>query len=140
MKSLAWSLANHDPFAVTPFDVVKTRLQTQMPRKQTTANVQTCLHAPHLPCARSMSSLAPSLASSTSSAVPNALSRVASHQLASSSFLRSGSAQLPNELCVCFYEGGAVRAHRVTGFWDALIQVARFEGIRGLWKGVGTTL
>lgn len=33
-----------------------------------------------------------------------------------------------------------MRAQRVTGFWDALLQVARFEGVRGLWKGVGTTL
>ncbi|CAG8697497.1 13974_t:CDS:2, partial [Acaulospora colombiana] len=73
------------------------------------------------------------LASSPASA---ASSRVASSQLFSSSLVRSGTAQLPNELCVCFYEGGAVRAQRVTGFWDALIQVARFEGIRGLWKGV----
>ncbi|PVG03272.1 mitochondrial carrier [Serendipita vermifera] len=108
-----------------------------MPRKQTTANVQTCLHAPHLPCTRSMSSLAPSLANSPASA---AASRVASPQFFSSSLIRNGTAQLPNELCVCFYEGGAVRAQRVTGFWDALIQVARFEGVRGLWKGVGTTL
>lgn len=55
-------------------------------------------------------------------------------------FLSAARHPLPQEFCVCFNEGGTIRAQRVTGFWDALIQVARVEGFRGLWKGVGTTL
>jgi Mitochondrial carrier protein len=112
--------------AVTPFDVVKTRLQTQMPHKKSQANSQTCRHAPHISCTRSMSSYAASMSSSPATS--------------SKLLLGSGSKSLPEELCLCFYEGNTVRAQRVTGFWDALLQVARFEGVRGLWKGVGTTL
>ncbi len=35
---------------------------------------------------------------------------------------------------------GAMRTERVTGFWDAVRHVWRAEGLRGLWKGAGTTL
>ena len=41
---------------------------------------------------------------------------------------------------MCLYERGTVRSQKVTGFWDALLAVARCEGVRGLWKGLGTTL
>jgi len=33
-----------------------------------------------------------------------------------------------------------MRTERVTGFWDAIRHVWRAEGLRGLWKGAGTTL
>ena len=127
-KPLSFSLLLTIIRTVTPFDVVKTRLQTQMPHQKSQAAVQTCRHAPHLSCARSMSSYAPSISTSS----------VAS--TSSKFFMKSSSKPLSEELCLCLYEGNTVRAQRVTGFWDALIQVARFEGVRGLWKGVGTTL
>ncbi|KAG8834161.1 hypothetical protein FRC17_009421 [Serendipita sp. 399] len=91
-----------------------------------------------------MSSLATSIGSvpSASPTVRHAIanSSVPSFPSSSSTFLRHGSRSIQEDLCVCFYEGGGIRAQRVTGFWDALLQVARFEGIRGLWKGVGTTI
>jgi len=40
---------------------------------------------------------------------------------------------------VCLWEGGKVKAERCNGFWDAVLKVWRTEGIRGLWKGMGTT-
>jgi len=118
----------HSKCTVTPFDVVKTRLQTQTQNKKSQATFQTCRHAPHVSCARSISSYAASI--STSATASSTTSRL----------LLGTSKSLPEDLCLCFYEGNMMRTQRVTGFWDALIQVARFEGVRGLWKGVGTTL
>lgn len=98
-------------YAVTPFDVVKTRLQTQPPKplfKQPPRNV--CCQPTHVPCVRNMSSLARPAAA------------VGSHDI------------------VCVWENGVFRAERVNGFLDAVRHVWRAEGIRGLWKGAGTTL
>jgi solute carrier family 25, member 39/40 len=97
---------------VTPFDVVKTRLQTQPPKApeplfpRPPANV--CCQPPgtSVGCVRQMSSLARAL---------------------------------PNEV-VCIWDGAAFRTERVNGFADAVRHVWRAEGIRGLWKGTGTTL
>ncbi|KAF7347778.1 hypothetical protein MVEN_01535300 [Mycena venus] len=75
---------------MTPFDVVKTRLQTQP-----------------VQCVRNMSSLARPLAA---------------------------------EQLVCVWDHGLFRAEPVRGFSDAVRHVWRAEGMRGLWKGVGTTL
>ena len=41
---------------------------------------------------------------------------------------------------VCVWENGVFRTERVSGFLDAVRHVWRAEGIRGLWKGAGTTL
>jgi solute carrier family 25 protein 39/40 len=41
---------------------------------------------------------------------------------------------------VCIWEGGTMRTERVNGFVDAVKHVWRAEGIKGLWKGTGTTL
>jgi hypothetical protein len=41
---------------------------------------------------------------------------------------------------VCIFDRGVLRTERVNGFYDAVRHVWRAEGIRGLWKGVGTTL
>ncbi|KAG8849320.1 hypothetical protein FRB91_010034 [Serendipita sp. 411] len=139
----ATSGATLTAITMTPFDVVKTRLQTQLPRKQSTAGVQTCRHAPYVQCARSMSSLAPSInsvPSSSASAIRQTILNTPSSSFPSPNVLRHGSRLIQEDLCVCLYEAGGIRAQRVTGFWDALLQVARFEGIRGLWKGAGTTL
>ncbi|KAH9486876.1 Solute carrier family 25 member 40 [Psilocybe cubensis] len=46
---------------------------------------------------------------------------------------------LPAEV-VCVWEGGLFKTERVNGFFDAFKHVARAEGVRGLWKGAGTTL
>lgn len=47
---------------------------------------------------------------------------------------------LAEEELVCVWENGVFRAERVNGFYDAVRHVWRAEGMRGLWKGAGTTL
>ncbi|KAF9069100.1 mitochondrial carrier domain-containing protein [Rhodocollybia butyracea] len=47
---------------------------------------------------------------------------------------------LATEELVCVWENGILRAERVNGFSDAVRHVWRAEGMRGLWKGAGTTL
>ncbi|KLO20221.1 mitochondrial carrier [Schizopora paradoxa] len=93
---------------MTPFDVVKTRLQTQIPSTSTvTPKVpKICCQPGSVACVRNMSSYARSL---------------------------------PQDV-VCIWDHGAMRTERVTGFWDAIRHVWRAEGLRGLWKGAGTTL
>jgi len=96
---------------MTPFDVVKTRLQTQ-PRAPPQALFPTppanmcCQPSTSIPCVRRMSSLAPALEGEV----------------------------------VCVWDHGVMRAERVNGFFDAFRHVVRAEGIPGLWKGAGTTL
>lgn len=41
---------------------------------------------------------------------------------------------------VCIWDHGMMRTERVNGFWDAVRHVWKAEGIRGLWKGAGTSL
>ncbi len=41
---------------------------------------------------------------------------------------------------VCVWDHGVFRAERVNGFYDAVKHVWKAEGMRGLWKGSGTTL
>ncbi len=96
---------------VTPFDVVKTRLQTQRPQQQQPLFPRpppnTCCQSTHsAQCIRSMSSIARSISSDV----------------------------------VCVWEAGVFRTERVNGFVDAVNHVWRAEGLRGLWKGVGTSL
>ncbi|KAG6336941.1 hypothetical protein ID866_2135 [Astraeus odoratus] len=91
---------------MTPFDVIKTRLQTQ-PKEPLFSRPppNKCCQPAHVSCVRNMSSLA-----------------------------------RPLEEVVCVYDHGVLRHERVTGFLDAARHVWRVEGIRGLWKGVGTSL
>ncbi|KAF8626521.1 hypothetical protein AX15_004826 [Amanita polypyramis BW_CC] len=95
---------------MTPFDVVKTRLQTQPPQRRPLfpkPPLNTCCQSVNSAlCTRSMSSIARPLTSDV----------------------------------VCVWEGDVVRTERVNGFVDAVRHVSRAEGIRGLWKGVGTSL
>ncbi|TFK77042.1 mitochondrial carrier [Pluteus cervinus] len=95
---------------MTPFDVVKTRLQTQPPvpkRLFPRPPLNTCCQNPQLSsCTRGMSSLARPLAAEV----------------------------------VCVWEHGVFRTERVNGFLDAVRHVWRAEGLPGLWKGVGTSL
>lgn len=94
---------------VTPFDVVKTRLQTQRPAPTPLflkPPGQTCCQPASVGCVRNMSSLA----------------RAAQQEV------------------VCVWDHGMLRTERVNGFWDAVKHVWRVEGMRGLWKGAGTTL
>lgn len=96
---------------MTPFDVVKTRLQTQppMPPQPLFPNPPSnacCQPSTSIPCVRRMSSLAPSLEGDI----------------------------------VCIWDHGVMRTERVNGFFDAFRHVVRAEGIPGLWKGAGTTL
>ncbi|KAI0732337.1 mitochondrial carrier, partial [Fomitopsis betulina] len=97
---------------MTPFDVVKTRLQTQprapqQPLFPTPPAGMCCQPASRqVPCVRRMSSLAPALEGEV----------------------------------VCVWDHGVLRQERVTGFFDAIRRVVRAEGVNGLWKGAGTAL
>ncbi|KDQ63685.1 hypothetical protein JAAARDRAFT_29709 [Jaapia argillacea MUCL 33604] len=96
---------------MTPFDVVKTRLQTQParppPQLFPRPPPNTCCQPAHMPCVRNMSSLARPLVA---------------------------------EELVCVWDHGVFRTERVNGFYDAVKHVWRAEGVAGLWKGAGTTL
>jgi len=97
--------------SVTPFDVVKTRLQTQ-PLKERLLFPRPPLNACCQPtnaagCVRNMSSFA----------------------------VRS----IPTEV-VCVWKAGVWKAERVNGAFDAFRHVWKAEGFPGLWKGVGTSL
>ncbi|KAI0669958.1 mitochondrial carrier [Trametes maxima] len=95
---------------MTPFDVVKTRLQTQPPpRRQPlfpNPPPNACCRASPASCVRNMSSLA-----------------------------RTVEGEV-----VCIWDHGVFRTERVNGFFDAIRHVWRAEGIAGLWKGAGTSL
>lgn len=96
---------------MTPFDVVKTRLQTQPPQGRplfVRPPPNTCCQPSHIPCVRNMSSLATPMLSSSEN--------------------------------VCIWDHGVMRQERVNGFYDAVKHVIRAEGIRGLWKGAGTSI
>ncbi|KAI0307813.1 mitochondrial carrier [Multifurca ochricompacta] len=104
---------------MTPFDVVKTRLQTQPPTAQgvphINAHLSVCCQPTTVPCVRGL---------------PPAV-----HARSMSTFAHN----IPQEL-VCIWDRGVFRTERVNGFYDAVRHVWRAEGIRGLWKGTGTTL
>ncbi|KAF8609779.1 mitochondrial carrier [Ceratobasidium sp. AG-I] len=116
---------------MTPFDLIKTRLQTQPTAAQaqptlfprpplhaksglSTGLTSACCRPSPLPCVRNVSSLA--------AAYP-------SH----ATFAGQGAS------VVCLWDG-TWRSERVRGFWDAVVKVSRAEGVAGLWKGVGTSL
>ncbi|KAI0704868.1 mitochondrial carrier [Cytidiella melzeri] len=95
---------------MTPFDVVKTRLQTQPVRPkplfpQPPQNV--CCQPSISSCVRRMSTAA----------------------------LHNMEGEV-----VCVWDHGVFRTERVNGFFDAVKHVWRAEGIPGLWKGAGTSL
>lgn len=102
---------------MTPFDVVKTRLQTQPVRPQLLfphPPPNTCCQPTKAePCVRNMSSFARSMSS---------LARPLSSEV------------------VCVWHNGIFKTEQVKGFYDAVQHVWRAEGIRGLWKGAGTSL
>src|SRR5229473_4486727 len=105
---------------VTPFDVVKTRLQTQPPSTQGVPHISVrpsvCCQPTSVPCVRG---------------------------LPPSSYARSMSTfahTIPQELVCILDHRGVLRTERVNGFYDAVRHLWRVEGLRGLWKGVGTTL
>jgi len=103
---------------MTPFDVVKTRLQTQPPRSQGVPHVNAhsvCCQPTSVPCVRGLP--------------PSTYAR------GMSTFAHT----IPQEI-VCIWDRGVFRTERVNGFYDAVRHVWRAEGGRGLWKGVGTTL
>lgn len=112
---MRFTIVIHMAFAyfllVTPFDVVKTRLQTQLPEPRLLfprPPPNTCCQPTStVGCVRNMSSFA--------------------------------ARSLPTEV-VCVWESGMWKTERVNGVFDAARKVMRAEGVRGLWKGVGTSL
>ncbi|KAG8905645.1 hypothetical protein FRB99_008486 [Tulasnella sp. 403] len=131
---------------VTPFDVIKTRLQTQPikpassssvgssqnPNVKATAGNPVCCQPPtsNIPCVRQYSTL--TIPSSSTSYV---------NRFEFRSNMNMWHSAAPRPQVVCLWDSeGIPRSERVTGFWDATLKVTRAEGVRGLWKGVGTTL
>ncbi|KAG8899482.1 hypothetical protein FRC01_010498 [Tulasnella sp. 417] len=130
---------------MTPFDVIKTRLQTQPldgPSSSSGAGSSSsfastsasssrggvvCCQPANVPCVRYYSTIALQNASSTSYAP------------SSRAYFDFRSGRPPQVVCLWDAEGH-LRSERCTGFWDAALKVWRAEGVRGLWKGVGTTL
>ena len=106
---------------MTPFDVVRTRLQTQLPVAKGVVpplpDPSACCQPGNAPCVRG---------------VPKA-----SHRYMSS--LAAGRHALSEQI-VCLWDGSIMRTEHVSGFRDAVEHVWRAEGLRGLWKGAGTSL
>ena len=96
--------------SVTPFDVVKTRLPTQPPPQSASFS-----RVPLNGCCQ-----------------PN-------NPLGCVRNMSSYARPLSQEV-VCIWDHGIMRTERVNGFWDAVRHVVRAEGLKGLWKGAGTTL
>ncbi|KAG9009204.1 hypothetical protein FRB95_002603 [Tulasnella sp. JGI-2019a] len=123
---------------MTPFDVIKTRMQTQ-PSSSAGAGPSTskpstltavCCQPAHstAPCVRKYSSLTLHSASGP-------------QQLHGSRFRFDFRPNTQAAQVVCIWDRqGVPHNERVTGFWDAARKVWRMEGVRGLWKGAGTTL
>ncbi|KII93584.1 hypothetical protein PLICRDRAFT_35809 [Plicaturopsis crispa FD-325 SS-3] len=101
---------------MTPFDVIKTRLQTQPPNVRN--NKPLFPRPPPDTCCQ-----------------PN-LKPGACHMRNMSSY----AARLAQEEVVCVWDHGVFRKERVNGFLDAVRHVWRAEGVSGLWKGAGTSL
>ncbi|TFY83582.1 hypothetical protein EWM64_g432 [Hericium alpestre] len=102
---------------MTPFDVVKTRLQTQRPASSSGLPFpkpppNACCQPANTPCVRGLNARA----------------------------MSSLAAQAVQEEVVCIWDHGQLRKERVNGFSDAVLHVVRAEGLRGLWKGAGTSL
>ncbi|KAI5898106.1 mitochondrial carrier [Schizophyllum commune H4-8] len=110
---------------MTPFDVVKTRLQTQapVPREPLFPNPppDTCCQPAGQPCV-------------------NTSNNGKTTRMNTSRSLSSLARPVTQELGVCVWHDGTMQRERVTGFFDAARHVWRAEGIRGLWKGAGTSL
>ncbi|QRW04819.1 DNA mismatch repair protein MutS [Ceratobasidium sp. AG-Ba] len=96
---------------MTPFDLIKTRLQTQP--TATVAPPTLFRGRPPLQSAKAGPS--------------SGLARVVVDRAAAA------------DSVVCLWDG-TWRSERVKGFWDAVVKVSRAEGVSGLWKGVGTSL
>jgi len=117
---------------MTPFDVIKTRLQTQLPYTPAASTYKSplfpkpsqndCCQRNPLDCIRRSHSLTFSISHPQSSRAPRPIPVNSSSQV------------------VCLWDGSVIRAQRVNGFWDAAWRVWTVEGVAGLWKGLGTTL
>ncbi|KZO95004.1 mitochondrial carrier [Calocera viscosa TUFC12733] len=112
---------------MTPFDVIKTRLQTQA-QSSSRAPPQRLFPHPPRPC--------PSCVPATCQIPLHAARPLSSFSLSHTSASCTWDAGWVGAERV----GGAAAVVRVGGFWDGVGKVARTEGVAGLWKGVGTTL
>jgi len=116
---------------MTPFDVIKTRLQTQPPLSVTKPSLLfpippkgTCCQNTPANCVRSLHTFSLSPGSHTMTSLWDVKPRVIGDR----------------SQTVCLWDGTRSTVQRVNGFWDAVLRVWTTEGYRGLWKGVGTTL
>lgn len=116
--------------SVTPFDVIKTRLQTQV---SLAAAPKPSVHGllfpepPRDACCQLSSGKCVRLVHSFASGGPAPITK----------WTPQSSSQL---YVVCLWDGQIYRNRQVNGFRDAAWQVWKVEGFTGLWKGVGTTL
>ncbi|KAG8719324.1 hypothetical protein FRC09_011326 [Ceratobasidium sp. 395] len=115
---------------MTPFDLIKTRLQTQ---PTATASPPTLFPRPPLQSKLGPSGLASACCRPSSLPCVRNVSSLAAAYPSHATF--AGQA----DSVVCLWDG-TWRSERVKGFWDAVVKVSRAEGVAGLWKGVGTSL
>ena len=117
---------------VTPFDVIKTRLQTQL--------------TPQVSAARSPQSRGPLLFPKPPR---DACCRPSGGKCARLVHCFAFSGTIPATQwiqlssppqVVCLWDGQIYRNRQVNGFRDAAWQIWKAESFAGLWKGVGTTL
>ncbi|EJT97932.1 mitochondrial carrier [Dacryopinax primogenitus] len=134
----AASGATMTSLTMTPFDVIKTRLQTQSSGAPRPPSL--LFPYPPRPCA----SCAPAPTPVSCALAPHAARPLSSFSVSLASVGNTGR----HTTASCTWDvgwvgeervGGAV-GKRVAGFWDGVGRIAQTEGVGALWKGVGTTL
>ncbi|PWN37633.1 mitochondrial carrier [Meira miltonrushii] len=149
---------------MTPFDVIKTRMQTQAPPEPLfqpsigsgsgTSCCQTkqivsqegvaCRYDPRVEGTKAGSSRIPSSRTSapfSSAGSGSSRPRVVQQSARTSANHMSGAACIYPDKNVAARELKQIQNHnRLSGLWDGVIKVGRSEGIRGLWRGLTPTL
>ena len=131
-SAIIFHLTHFTP-SVTPFDVIKTRLQTP-PQLQASSPGPTKSPVPLLfptpprdACCQPSGDKCARLIHYTALSGPTPTTKWSSRP--------ASSPQI-----VCLWDGQIYRNRPVNGFRDAAWQIWTVEGFTGLWKGVGTTL
>jgi hypothetical protein len=147
---------------VTPFDVIKTRIQTQSTTQEPLFQPSSS-NPPSITCCQPSTIAEKSgvlcqhdprldVKSGAASSSSNALNRVSAfNQDLNRSRLIRLTPQMGNGMSAiaCDFPDKSVAARelemarssgRMAGLWDGVVKVGRAEGVRGLWRGLTPTL